>query len=140
MKIVTAITGVAAACAIGSSLIGPATADPAGTCVFNFADGRPYPQHGAVIVGGEVDCPVKPDMLHTDLQIMFRVNGRWAGRNAANSSQPPNPRLNLATYAQCEPGAWIGMADLWEDTAGRSTHMRFTSTTVIISAEECRHK
>jgi hypothetical protein len=47
------------------------------------------------------------------LTLQFKKSGsNWEVRGQANDSQIPNPRLNIAAWAPCEPGAWQVVATI----------------------------
>ncbi|WP_156959819.1 hypothetical protein [Nocardia sp. BMG51109] len=113
---------------LGATLIGAATvatapsatADPYPQCDFAFHQGQPYLQEPvSVIVGGYVACNTPPERFHAALTLSYRRDGRWIVQGAQQSDAVPNLRLNIATYARCEDGAWIGAADMWETREGR---------------------
>jgi hypothetical protein len=84
-------------------------------CQFTFAGpSTPYVHAGAVLVGGYANCYPAPENFHVLLELMYKPSGgNWVRRAAQTDSTLPDPRLNIATYAQCAPGAWQGVATMW---------------------------
>ncbi|MBB5915261.1 hypothetical protein BJY24_004128 [Nocardia transvalensis] len=135
---------LAAACA--AVLIGAATAataptaaaEPYSSCRFHFMPaGEPYMHEPvSVITGGFADCRATdtPEQFMVLVTLHYRLNGQWVQRAAEQSDQIPNPRTNIATYARCEDGAWMGVADIWERLPGEphETHNTWRTPPVII--------
>ncbi|KAF0847803.1 hypothetical protein [Nocardia caishijiensis] len=98
----------------------------------HFHDGKPYFQHNAVIGGGYVTCSTRPEVFHISLTVQHRARGgSWQVRGAEASDQTPDPRLNIATYAPCQPGAWRVVATISDNHAIGS--YSDSSTEAIIS-------
>ncbi|MBF6334735.1 hypothetical protein IU450_02425 [Nocardia abscessus] len=118
-----ATTGLAAVALVsaGVAVQAPsAAAEPnrSRSCSFAFQDGRPWVQTGrgepAVIGGGYADCVPAPEQFHVSLTLEFKKSGSdWVVRGAESDSRIPNPRLNIAAWAPCEPGAWRVVATIW---------------------------
>ncbi|MFI6364258.1 hypothetical protein ACIBG0_16070 [Nocardia sp. NPDC050630] len=115
-KLVQFLT-IGAALAVGLAIQQPVVAAERGTspCEFTFAGpGVPYFLNNAVLVGGYANCNLAPETFHISLELMYKpFGGNWVRRAAATDSKMPDPRLNIATWAQCEPGAWKGVATMW---------------------------
>ncbi|MGW0052025.1 hypothetical protein [Nocardia nova] len=146
MNISATIRAAAAACLLGVALLGtPAHADAAPAdghtvarrdaqplCDFHFFTGSPYFEHDAIIAGGYADCTQLPDEFHVDLLLSYRARGGdWSGRNAADSNQLPDPRLNIATWSACEPGMWKASAKMWETVGGKTVQHSTESNSFI---------
>ncbi|WP_454199615.1 hypothetical protein [Nocardia sp. Marseille-Q1738] len=136
MKIRSIVTaGIAVLALVSAAVEAPsAAAEPNGSrsCSFSFFDGRPQVQarHGnsAVIGGGYAHCVPAPRTFHVSLTLEFKTAGSdWEVRGAAQDGQIPNPRLNLAAWAPCEPGAWRVAATIWTEEYGEP--QRFSTRT-----------
>jgi hypothetical protein len=108
-----AAAGIAAFALTSTAVEAPsAAAEPnrSRSCSFSFINGRPHVQtrygESAVIGGGYADCVPGPERFHVTLTLEVRRYGNWEVRGATNDNQIPNPRLNIATWAPCEHGAW----------------------------------
>jgi len=138
MGVHTAALAIASALAVattGSTVAAAAPAQPiaAGQCVFQFHLGGPYLRDGAMMGGGYVDCkiPGPADAFSTILRIKYKSGAGWVTRGSAPSEAVPAPVLNLATYAQCEPGGWVLEAEMWDTRGGRTDHYVNTSAPTI---------
>ncbi|WP_280332591.1 hypothetical protein [Nocardia wallacei] len=115
----------------GVALVGVATAATAPTatadspnCDFHFHQGQPYrADPHAVIAGGYVACSTPPAEFRISLTLSHRRGGTWITEGAEHSRGViPNPRLNIATYADCQDGPWIAKADMWLTRDHRDMH------------------
>ncbi|WP_406272426.1 hypothetical protein OH799_32755 [Nocardia sp. NBC_00881] len=138
MRIRSTVTIGIAALALTSAAVAveapSAAAEPNGSrsCSFAFHNGRPYVQtrqgYSAVIGGGYTDCVPAPQAFRVELTLEFRKSGSdWEVRGAANDKQIPDPRLNIAAWAPCEPGAWRVVARIESTEYGEP--YRFTDKT-----------
>ncbi|WP_280392908.1 hypothetical protein [Nocardia wallacei] len=136
LRSVTSVCAAALIGAIATILTPTPQAHAENLCGFAFTGGQPYVQHGAVLVGGYADCTTPPDEFSISLTLVFsprRGGGEFTTRAAEDSRHKiPNPRLNIATWAQCEPGLWRGIAAIWEtSSAGYHTYSVHTPVTII---------
>ncbi|WP_024801150.1 hypothetical protein [Nocardia sp. BMG51109] len=134
--ILAATAAVLTGAAASMTAAPPASADPWPACDFVFYEGFPYlKEPAAVIVGGYTEC--RPDRelyrFHISLTLEYRRGGRWIVQGAEQSDQIPRPRVNIATWAPCENGAWQGVAAMWETAPdGRTlSHSRTSSHAII---------
>lgn len=142
MKLVTTIVPIAAVLTTTMSG-GVADAAPAikpiaaGRCEFNFHQGAPYlKEPAAMVAGGYVDCKIAgtPDVFSTVLRLKFKPKGGdWSTRAIEPSEQVPAPILNIATWASCEPGAWVATVEMWDTRANTTTHYGDESAPIITS-------
>ncbi|MFD3426841.1 hypothetical protein [Nocardia fluminea] len=112
-----------------------ATAAPMPSCTFTFHTGTVYDQHDAVIAGGYAECITTPAEFSMVVTVRYKPRGgHWVTRGREPTEEIPAPRLNLATWAPCEDGLWIGVATLWETSpSGVSTQTDFESAPRIIT-------
>lgn len=87
------------------------------SCTFAFHNGRPYVQtkygESVVIGGGYAHCVPAPTAFRVHLTLEFKSSGSdWEVRGAATDGQIPGPRLNIATWAPCQRGAWRVVASI----------------------------
>ncbi|MGW4632900.1 hypothetical protein [Nocardia sp. NPDC004415] len=120
---------------IANPASGTATAAPAPSCTFTFYTGTVYDQHGQIIGGGYAECITAPAAFSLNLTLQFKPRGGdWTTRSSQPSIQIPVPRLNIATNADCEDGAWKGVATIWETAAdGSTTQTAFPSAPRIMT-------
>ncbi|WP_157225142.1 hypothetical protein [Nocardia thailandica] len=122
--------------AIATTGAPPASATSRPSCTFTFHTGTVYTQHNAVIGGGYAECASTPAGFSINLTVRFKPRGSntWASRGAESSIQIPAPRLNIAAWADCQEGAWKGVATIWETAPdGTTTQTDFPSAPRIVT-------
>ncbi|MGW6729864.1 hypothetical protein ACWF9G_28525 [Nocardia sp. NPDC055029] len=105
------------------------------SCTFTFVTGTVYTQHDSVIGGGYAECSTPPAVFSILLTVRYKSRGGdWVTRGHDSSEQAPAPRRNIAAYADCEDGAWKGVATIWETAPdGTTTQTDFPSAPRIIT-------
>ncbi|GAA5099862.1 hypothetical protein [Nocardia iowensis] len=118
-----------------ASPVAHASSEPTRLCAWKFQPNEPFPQHGAVIVGGYAECPTAPEALSVRLRLWFRPSGgTWMPRGDDSTSLPSPHLLNFAVRSlDCATGLWQGEYDMAEVAGGYTRRENGKSLQAIIT-------
>ncbi|MGK8505302.1 hypothetical protein [Nocardia asiatica] len=103
-------------------------------CTFWFLTGELTIKHKAVLVSGVADCMPAPEIFHVALTLQYRPRGGgWQVRGAETEKRLPDPRLNVAAWAPCEPGLWKAVANVSGRARGKNFNFSKDTPDTIVT-------